>query len=345
MKSIIIPEHGGPDVLSYVEIPDPIPTGSEVVVKVKAVAMNYNDIWARKGLLGMAFKLPHIPGTDVSGEVVDIGPNVKTVKIGERVVIHPIISCRNCEHCTSGKEYFCKEAKVFGFQTGPLLGGYSQYTKVDEANIIPIPNDFSFPVAASLTACLGTSWHMLVTRGNIKPGETILIWGATGGIGIPAVQIAKLFNARVIAVVGSDEKGEVAKSLGADEVINYKTQSVFRKVRKLTDKRGVDMVFEHTGVETWNTSINCLAYGGRLVTCGNTTGYQAKLDLRVLFWKHLSLLGCHAMTKPEVLKGWEFVKSGQIKAVISDIIPLPEAKEAHIKFESGERIGKIVLAP
>lgn len=345
MKGILFYGHGGPEVLRYEDLPEPEAGEDEVVIRINAVGMNYNDIWARKGLPGIKVILPHIPGTDATGEVVQIGRRVSTVKVGDRVAVHPIISCRSCSYCTSGREYFCKNALVWGFQTGPLVGGYVQYAKLAESNVFPIPDNISFEDAASLTACLGTSWHMLVTRAKIQPGETVLIWGATSGIGITAIQIAKLFNARIIAVAGSDEKLEAARRLGADELINYNTENVFRTVRRLTDKRGVDVVFEHTGADTWTTSIQCMAYGARLVTCGNTTGYNSKLDLRVLFWKQLSLLGCHSMSKYEVLEGWKFVKTGQIKALVDQIMPLDEASEAHRRFEEGQKVGKLVLTP
>ncbi|WP_310552108.1 zinc-binding dehydrogenase [Paenibacillus glufosinatiresistens] len=345
MKGVLFYEHGGPEVLRYEEMEEPEAGEHEVVVRIKAVGMNYNDIWARQGLPGIKFTLPHIPGTDAAGEIVQIGKRVTTVKVGDRVAVHPILSCRICSDCTSGREYFCRNTRVWGFQTGPRMGGYVQYANLPEANVFPIPDTVTYEEAASLTACLGTSWHMLVTRARIQPGETVLIWGATSGIGTTAIQIAKLFNARVIAVAGSDEKLEAARQLGADETINYRTENVFRTVRKLTDKRGVDVVFEHTGVNTWNTSIQCMAYGARLVTCGNTTGFHAQLDLRVLFWKQLSLLGCHSMNKYEVQEGWKFVKTGHIKPLIDRILPLEHAAEAHSRFESDNRVGRIILTP
>lgn len=345
MKAVAIYEHGGPEVLKYVDIPCPVPGYGEALVKIRAIGMNYNDLWSRKGLPGMRFKLPHIPGTDVAGEIVDVGPGVTKVRPGDKVVVTPTLSCRKCAACWAGQEYFCKHFKVWGFQTGPLDGGYAEYAKLPEDCFLTIGDSIGLEEAAMLPACLATAWHMLVGRARVQPGEDVLIWGATGGVGIYAIQIAKLFGARVIAVAGSDEKLETAKRLGADHLINYNTQEVFLYVRRITGKRGVDVVFEHTGVATWETSIRCMKPGARLVTCGNTTGFDAKLDLRALFWNQLSLLGCHTGSKAEIMEAWRFVASGQIKPVIGARFALSESAEAHRCFEEGRKVGKILIVP
>jgi NADPH:quinone reductase-like Zn-dependent oxidoreductase len=345
MKAVVFHEHGGPEVLRYEDVPEPRPEAGDVVIRVHATSLNYNDIWARRGLPGMRFDLPHISGSDAAGTVVSVGPGVKTVKEGDRVMVHPPLSCRICAACTSGHEYFCRFFKIWGFQTGPNDGGYAEYAKLPEANLVPVPPDLTWEEAAATPLVLLTVWHMLVGRARLQPGEAVLVWGATSGIGVMAIQVAKLFNASVIAVAGSDEKLDLARRLGADTLVNYKTQDVYQEVRRATDKRGVDVVFEHTGEATWETSIRCMAWGARLVICGNTTGFEARTDLRFVFNKQLNLLGAHQGNKAELLEALKFVERGQIKPYIGGVMPLRDAAEAQTRVEQGQKIGKLVLVP
>jgi NADPH:quinone reductase-like Zn-dependent oxidoreductase len=342
-KAVVFHEHGGPEVLKFEDVTEPQPKPDEVLIKVRASGCNYNDIWARRGLPGLKVILPHISGSDLAGEVAEVGDQVTAVSVGDKVVIHPCLSCRTCEYCTSGREYFCRSFKIYGFETGPLDGSHAEYAKLPQANVIPMPNGLSFEEAASISLVFLTAWHMLVTRVGLQPGNSVLILGAGSGLGIAGVQIAKLFGAKVLATVGSDAKIEKAKKLGADEVLNHTTQDIAAEVRRLTNKRGVDVVFEHVGEATWEKSILSLAYGGKLVICGATTGCIGRTDLRHVFWKQLSLLGSHEGNKGELLTALRFVEEGKLKPVVDRVLPLEKAAEAQQIVESRQQFGKIVL--
>lgn len=345
MKAVVFYEHGGIDVLRYEEVEQPKIGPQDVLFKVHAIGMNRNDLWAREGLPGMKLPLPHISGSDAAGVVTQVGEAVVDISVGDEIVVHPWISCRTCEACTSGQEYFCRRGKIWGFQTGPLDGGYAEYARVPYFNAVRKPANLSFEEAASLPLVLLTVWHMLVTRARIQPGEDVLIWGAGSGIGVIAIQVAKLFGARVIATAGSAEKLTLARELGADRAVNHYTEDVLQVVREFTNKKGVDVVFEHTGEATWERSIASMAWGGRLVICGNTTGFNAKTDLRYLFNKQLNLLGSHQGSKAELLQALRFVETGQIKPVIWKTFRLEEAAQAQETMYAGKHFGKLVLIP
>jgi NADPH:quinone reductase-like Zn-dependent oxidoreductase len=345
MKAVVFHEHGGLEVLKYEDVPDPKPGPTDVIIKVQAAGVNYNDVWARQGLPGMKFDLPHIVGSDVAGEVAEVGSAVTSAKVGDRVMIHPGVSCRICPACTSGHEYFCRKFKIYGFQTGPLDGGDAEYCRVPEVNVVPMPSNLNWEEGAAIGLVLLTVWHMLVTRAQLKPGEDVLVWGASSGIGHVAIQLAKMMGARVIAVGGTDEKCAKAKALGADEAINYNTQDVAAEVRRITSRKGVEVVFEHTGEATWERSIQAMAWGGRLVICGVTTGFESRTDLRFLFQKQLSLLGSHQGNKAELVEGLKAVEAGKIKPVVDTVLPLRDAAKAHEMIETGNHFGKIVLKP
>ena len=345
IKAVVFHEHGDVNVLKYEDAPDPRVGPKDVLVKVRAIGTNYNDVWARRGLAGMKFDLPHISGSDVAGEIVEVGSAVTAAKVGDPVISHPSLACRVCEMCTSGREYFCRQFKIWGFQTGPYDGGYAELARLPEANVLPKPANLSWEEAASMPLVLLTVWHMLDTRAHLGPGEDVLLWGASSGLGVIGIQVAKLFGARVIAVAGTDEKCKRALALGADDAINYRTQDVVQEVRRLTAKKGVEVVFEHTGAQTWERSIASMGWGGRLVICGNTTGYEAKIDLRFLFNKQLNLLGSHQGSKAELVRGMREVAAGRIKPVVDSVLRLEEAKKAHVKIEAGDHFGKIVLVP
>ena len=345
MKAVTFHEHGGIEVLKYEEVPEPVVGPNDVLLKVKAIGVNRNDLWAREGLPGVKFDLPHISGSDAAGIVTQVGSAVGDVRVGDEVMVHPGLSCRACAQCTSGHECFCRQYKIWGFQTGPNDGAYAEYARVPHFNIIPKPKELDWPEAAALPLALLTVWHMLVTRAQLQAGEDLLLWGATGGIGSLALQVAKVVGARVLATAGTDEKVHRACEMGADAAVNHHTQDVFEAVRKFTGKKGVEVVFEHTGEATWERSIRSLGWGGRLVTCGNTTGFNAKTDLRFLFNKQLNLLGSHMGTKAELLQAMEFVKRGMIRPIVGRELPLSQAADAHSLMYSGEFAGKLVLLP
>lgn len=345
MKAVVFHEHGGREVLKYEDVPEPQPGPADVIIKVQGVSCNYNDVWARQGLSGMKFDLPHISGSDVAGEVVEVGSAVSTIQVGDKVIIHPGLSCRQCAACTSGHEYFCRRFKIYGFQTGPLDGGMAEYARIPEVNVIPMPSNLSWEEGAAIGLVLLTAWHMLIGRAQLKPGEDVLLWGASSGIGHVAIQLAKMAGARVIAVAGTDEKCAKARALGADECVNYNTQDVVAEVRRITGRKGVEVVFEHVGEATWERSIQAMSWGGRLVICGVTTGFDGRTDLRFLFQKQLSLLGSHQGNKAELLEGLKAVEAGKIKVVVDTVLPFRDAAKAHEMIETGDHFGKIVLKP
>jgi NADPH:quinone reductase-like Zn-dependent oxidoreductase len=340
MKAILFRAHGGPEVLEYADAPKPEVRHGEVLVRVRACALNHLDIWVRGGLPGVNFPLPHIPGSDIAGEIAEIGPGVTTVRVGQKVVLAPGVSCGKCAACVAGLDNRCRDFTNLGYL---IDGGCAEFVRAPEVNCLPYPENLSFEEAAATPLVFQTAWHMLVGRAELAPGEDVLVLGAGSGVGTAAIQIAKFFGARVIATAGSDEKLAKAKALGADELINHKTQKIASEVRRITAKRGVDVVFEHVGTATWDDSVASLAPCGRLVTCGTTTGYDAKVDLRFLFVRQLSLLGSYMGTKTELHTVMKLVAAGRLKPIVDRIFPLSEAAAAHRYLESGSQFGKVVL--
>lgn len=345
MKAIVFREHGDVDQLKLEDIPEPELGPNEVLIRVRAAGCNYNDIWARRGLPGVRIILPHVSGSDAAGEVVAKGGQVRSFNDGDRVMVHPGLSCRLCEACTSGNELFCREFKIWGFQTGPNDGSYAEYARLPEVNLIRMPDSLSFEQAASLPLVLETAWRMLVTRARIEPGQFVLIWGAAGGLGVVAIQICRLFNAIPVAVVSSAEKASVVRKLGAEHVIDRKTEDLPARVREITGRRGVDVVFEHVGEATWEQSVAALKWGGTIVVCGATTGYEAKTDLRFLWNKQQNHMGSHLGTKAELMAAMRFVESGEIAPVIDRSFPLTNAAQAQERMESDQAEGKLILIP
>jgi NADPH:quinone reductase-like Zn-dependent oxidoreductase len=341
MKAIVFHQHGGPEVLKYTDSPDPMPRANEVLVHVKACALNHLDLWVRRGLPNVPIPLPHIPGSDVAGEIAQIGADVATVRVGQKVVLAPLVSCGKCSACIAGLDNRCRQATNLGYM---IDGGCAEFVRAPEVNCLPYPENLKWDEAASIPLVFQTAWHMLLARAELQPGEDVLILGAGSGVGSAAIQIAKFFGARVIATAGSDEKLAKAKELGADHLINHKTQKIREEVRRITNKRGVDVVFEHVGIATWEDSLASLAASGRLVTCGATTGYDAKLDLRFLFSRQLSLLGSYMGTKSELHSVMRLVANGRLKPVVDRVFPLAEAAAAHAYLESGSQFGKVVLS-
>jgi len=345
MKAVVFDKHGGPEVLKYAETPEPKAGPGEVVIKVKASACNFNDIWARRGLPGMEMIMPHISGSDACGTVCELGLGVTSPKLGDEVLVHCGLACRECYYCTRGEEYFCPQFKIWGFQTGPLDGAHGDYCKVPAVNCIPKPKNLSDTEAATLPLVLVTVWRMLVTRARIQAGDHVLIWGAAGGLGVMAVQIAKLYNAHAIAVASADDKLERCRQLGADYLLNRKKHDVFKEVRKITNGKRADIVFEHTGADTWPVSMQCLKWGGTIVTCGATSGFDAKLDLRLLWNKQQNYLGSHLGNKGELIDAMRFVESGHIKPVVGDVLAQSDLARAQEMMESNAVAGKIALIP
>lgn len=342
MKAVIFRQHGGPEVLEYVDVPEPQIRANEVLVEVKACALNHLDIWVRGGLPGIEIPLPHILGDDVAGVVKQVGELVTWVKAGDEVMVQPGVSCGHCEACLSGNDNFCREYDIIGYRRD---GGYAERVAVPGVNIVPKPAQLSWEEAAALPLVTLTAWHMLVTRAKVQPGETVLVHAAGSGVGSIAIQIAKLRGARVITTASSDEKLAHARELGADETINYTSSDWPKEVRRSTNRQGVDVVVEHTGAETWPGSIASLKPGGRLVTCGATSGYDAHTDLRQVFYRHLNILGSFMGSKAELLEAMKFVEQGKIRGVVDRVLPLSEARQAHELIENRAQFGKVVLRP
>lgn len=340
MKAVRIHQFGGPEALTYEEIPDPVLRKDQVLIRVRACALNHLDLWVRKGLPGVA--LPHILGSDIAGEVVELGEYVTGFTVGQRVLLAPMSFCGHCFHCTSGVQNQCAQFTVLGNRVD---GGNCELIAIPAVNVIPIPDTLDFTQAASVPLVFLTAFHMLTGRAALRPGHTVLVLGANSGVGIAAIQIAKLFQARVIATAGDDRKMQLARELGADHVINHYTQKISEEVRKLTAKQGVDIVIEHVGPATWDESVRSLKPGGTLVTCGATTGPSAAIDLRFLYSRQISLLGSYMGTMGELHQVLAHVFAGRLKPVVDRVFPLKEIRAAHEHMEKSQMFGKIVLVP
>jgi crotonyl-CoA carboxylase/reductase len=352
MKAVVFEEHGGPEVLNYTDIPEPEPKPYEVLIEVKAAGANFNDIWARRGMPGMKVIFPHVSGSDVSGVVKALGSEVtgsgfgsSSLEVGDEVVVHPGLSCRTCDFCVTGQEFFCRQFRIWGFQSGPNDGGHSEYVTMPAVNVLPKPKNLSFEEAASMPLVLETSWRMLVSRAKIQPGEHVLIWGGVGGLGTMAIQICRMFGANPIPVVGGAEKVAKAEQLGAVNVIDRKSQDVLAEVKAITNRAGADVVFEHSGEETWPTSMAALRWGGRIVVCGASTGFAAVTDLRFLWNKQQNLLGSHLSNKAELSAALKAVEAGKIKPVIDQVMPLSEVGKGQALMEQLKVQGKVVFVP
>jgi alcohol dehydrogenase len=317
---------------------------NEVMIKIEAAAYNYNDLWA---IWGDPIKvpLPHISGSDSAGVVVETGSDVVKLKVGDRVVSHSNMSCRVCDLCTSGREYDCNDRLIWGFQTGPLWGGFCQYSHLPEVNVAKIPDNVSFDDAAAVSMVGMTAWHMLIGRAKIRPGLTVLIMGGTSGVGMVGIQIAKLYGCDVIATAGNKEKMDKCLELGADHVVNHREADWYKKVREITKKQGVDVVFEHIGKSTFPQEISLLKNGGTLVATGATTGYDSTIDLRYLFFKGTNLLGSTQGTKAELEQVIYWTSKGKIKPLIGQILPFSDMVKGHVMMANGDIMGKIVTTP
>jgi len=343
MRAVRIHTHGGPEVLRYEEdVPVPEPGPGEVLIRVDVCALNYLDIWVRRGLPGIPPKLPHIPGSDVAGAIEELGPGVGGFERGERVVINPGISCGICEYCRRGEDSLCDTFHLVGEHVD---GGYAEFVKVPARNLLRIPEGFPSEEAAAAALVFLTAWRALITRAELRPGETVLILGASGGVGTACVQIAKLAGAKVIAVAGSDEKLKKLKELGADFTINHTTQDFSKEAWEITGKRGVDVVVDSIGEATWEKSLRSLAKDGRLVTFGATSGPKPQMNVPLLFWKQLRIIGSTMSNQREFNDVMQLVWERRLRPVIDRVFPLREAAEAQRLMESRKHFGKLVLRP
>lgn len=356
MKAVVYEEYAPDDnfkkILKVKDIAEPKPKPDEVVFKVKAAALNYNDIWGMRGQ-PVAVPLPHVSGSDAAGEVIAVGEEVTNIKVGDRVVSHSNMSCRVCAACTDGREFDCTKRTIWGFQTGPTWGAYSEVTHLPEVNISKIPNNVSFDEAAAASMTLLTAWHMLVGRAKIRPGQTVLIMGGGSGVGSFGIQIAKLYNCTVISTASPDKLDKL-KEIGADYAVDHRKEDWGKEVFKITKEisaktgvtPGIDVSFDHIGQTHWSPQLTLLKYGGTLVSCGATTGYDAKTDLRHIFFKGTNILGSTQGTKAELDQGLYWMGKGKIKAVIDSVYPFEQAAEAHTKMLTGKGLfGKILMKP
>jgi NADPH:quinone reductase-like Zn-dependent oxidoreductase len=340
MRALVLNGHGGLDRLSLATLPDPEPGPGEVRVRLHAAALNHLDVWVRKGWPQLKLTFPHVMGSDMAGIVDAVGPGAPAHLHGRRVVVVPGLSCGACEFCLAGNDNLCRDFRLLGEH---VSGGEAELICVPAANVLPLPDAIDFQTAAALPVTFQTAWHMLTARAPVGPGTWLLVHAAGSGVGSAAVQIGRLVGATVIATAGSDEKCARALALGADHVINYERQDFSAEVRRLTDKRGVDVVFEHTGEATWERSLRSLRQGGKLVTCGATTGPVGNLDLRFLFTRQIDLLGSTMGTRAELATVLRHVAAGKLRPVIDRVLPLSEALEAQTLLETRQLFGKLLL--
>jgi NADPH:quinone reductase-like Zn-dependent oxidoreductase len=341
-EAMVMLATGGPEVLERktIELADPGPR--EVRVRVRAVAVNHIDLWGRRGLPHFRYDFPHRLGADIAGEIEALGPGAVSAPVGTKVVVNPGLSCGTCERCLSGEDPYCRSYRILGENT---QGGYSRHVVVPDANLLPLPKNLSFENAAALPLCFLTAWQMVVVKGALRPGQTVLVQAAGSGVSSAAIQIAKnIVGARVITTTSTDEKAARARELGADEVINYTTQDFVAETKKLTSKKGVDLVIEHVGGDVFAKSILAATWGGRIVTCGATAGFTPAIDLRHVFFRQIQLLGSTMGPKGSLFEILRHVEAGKLRPVVDRVMPLWDVAEAHRLLEARKVFGKIVLA-
>ena len=341
MKAVRIHEHGGVDKLRYEAVENPkLTSPTDAIVKLKAAALNHIDIWNRRGLTGMDITLPHILGADGAGIVAEVGAEVKSVKPGDAVCFYPPAGCGKCEFCRSDRDFMCIRLRVLGEREN---GTYAEFVRLPARNCFPIPSGLSFEEAAAFPLVYVTVWRMLITNADVKPGEHVLILGIGGGVASAALQIAAHMGAHIIVTSSSDEKLTMAKSRGAHEGINYRQTDFSHEVRRLTHKRGVDVVVDCVGGESWAPSLAALAKGGRLVTCGATAGGDPKTDLVRIFWNNLKVFGSTMGSREEFRQVLQFMEISGTKPIVDRVFPLREAAAAQQRLEEGKQFGKVVL--
>lgn len=341
MRVVALYKHGGPEVLIDEDWPIPEPGPGEVLVRVEAVALNHLDLWVRKGLPGLKLEYPHILGSDVAGEVVALGHGVTDIPVGQKIIVNPGISCGRCRECLSGRDNFCRQYGILGEH---LRGGYAELIAVPAANVVPRPSNLSVAEAAAFPLAMLTAWQMLVERARVRPGDTVVVLGAGSGVGTAGVQIAKLLGAHVIATATSDAKLERVRALGADDVINTVSEDLVEGVRRRTGKRGADVIFEHIGKALFAKAILACARGGRIVTCGATSGHDATIDLRHIFFRQIDILGSTMGSKGMMYDIVTHIAAGRLKAVVDRVLPFSQVRAAHDLLEDRKQFGKIVLS-
>jgi NADPH:quinone reductase-like Zn-dependent oxidoreductase len=339
-EAMVIRTTGGPEVLvrETIELPEPGPR--EVRIRVRAVALNHMDLWVRRGLPQVKYDWPYRLGCDIAGEVEALGVGARGAKVGDVVLVNPGLSCGVCERCLAGSDHFCRQYRIHG---EGAQGGYSRHINVPDANLLPRPPSLSFVEAAALPLVFLTAWQMVVTKAKVTPGQTILVQAAGSGVASAAIQIAKLFGARVITTTSSDAKAKRALDLGADHVINYTTEDFVAQCKRLTHRIGVDAVIEHVGGDVFVKSILATRWGGRVVTCGATAGFSPTVDLRQIFFRQVEVLGSTMGPKGDLFRILELVEEGKLRPVVDRVLPLWQAAEAHRALEAREAFGKIVL--
>jgi NADPH:quinone reductase-like Zn-dependent oxidoreductase len=349
---MLMTARGNPDVLQMSKLPDLSPGPGEVLVRVHAVALNHLDVWVRKGAASPKLPLPHVLGCDVAGEVMAFGPRIAdhepgmqggvgdSLEVGDRVMVNPGLSCGRCRACLSGRDHLCKSYKIIGEHT---RGGYAEQLSVPRANIVPIPSTLEYAQAAAIPLAALTAWQMVVDKARVQPGERVLVMAAGSGVSSWAIQMVKLHGGIVIATAGNDDKLEQARNLGADHVINYSREDYVKAVKTLTDGEGVDVAIDHTGADNWERTIRATAWGGRIVTCGATSGNQAITPLAHVFYRQLQILGSTMGSKADLFSIVDHVRRGSLRPVVSQVMPLADACTAHELMESRAFFGKIVL--
>jgi NADPH:quinone reductase-like Zn-dependent oxidoreductase len=341
MTAVVLHEHGGLNKLQLQEVPVPAIAASEVLVEVHAAALNHLDLWIRKGWPGLRLDFPHIPGSDAAGTVVQVGAEVNHIVEGDDVLLAPGWASCGCPQCLAGDDNLCRNYKILGRD---VWGTYATYVKIPADNVFAKPAGLNFEEAASVPLVYLTAWNMLVHQAVIRPGEDVLILAAGSGVGSAGIQIAKLFGARVIATASSEAKLRKAVELGADDVINYQEEALHDLVMQQTGSKGVDVVFEHVGKTTWNGSIRVLKRGGRLVTCGASSGYEAVTDLRYVFFRNIRILGNFMGRKAGLKEALQFFPD-RLKPVVDTVYPLHKAAEAQNRLMNREQFGKVILEP
>ena len=342
MKALLFRQFGGPEVLRYEDVDDPAIGSGEVLVRVRACALNHIDLWVRNGLPALQIPFPFWSGSDIAGDVVEVGPEVQGVSVGDRVAVNPNLNCGRCEYCARGEDSLCVSYGILGEHAH---GGLAEYVKVDGRNVLKLPDHVGYEGAAAFILVNMTAWRMLVTQAGLRAGEDLLILGVGGGVSSAAVQIGKLCGARVLVTSGSDDKLGRAKALGADECINYAKEDWTKVVREKTGRRGVDVVLENVGAATWKGSLRALAKGGRLVTCGATTGPIGETDIRVVFWNQLRIIGSTMANRKEFHDVMAELFSGALKPVVDQVLTLEDGAAAQQKLAEGKQFGKLVLVP
>jgi NADPH:quinone reductase-like Zn-dependent oxidoreductase len=341
MRAALFRQHGGPEVMEVAEVPDPVAGPGEVLVRVRAAALNHLDIWVRRGLPSLPVAFPHVLGGDACGVVAALGPGATGVKEGDRVVINPGISCGRCRRCLMGQDNLCPYFKMVGEHT---WGAEAELIALPSVNVALAPAGPSDEVLASVPIAYLTAWQMLADKARVQRGETVLVTAAGSGVGVAAIQIARLFDAHVIAAASSEEKLVRARAQGAHEtVLSSEGSELGKELKRLTGRKGVDVIIDSTGGPSFPALVRALAQGGRLVTCGTTAGYQAAIDLRYVFWRQLSLFGSTMAPKARLLTLLELVGEGKLAPVVDRVLPLDRVVEGHRALESRSVFGKVVL--